>query len=151
VKAMFSSRSHQRSSLRDVIPVLLPRKPMSTRLTVVTLGVSTVSIDTADGNGSPAGVVRSGSHLPKRSTTPCFVRLHAVEARGEPHRDRGEDEEDDAARAARAAREHLAEPVLAAPQQILEIGRLWATIPRPLATRTAATAAQGPPPPPPPP
>ena len=65
-----------------------------------------------------------------------FLGLHPVEPGGEPAEQHDDDDDQNTARAADAAGDQPADPVLALAQQLLEVGRsraLWAAAPGTLA------------------
>ena len=96
-------------------------------------------------------IVQAGLHgahmLAEAQHDAEFFGLHAEESGQSPDRQRADQDQRDAHAAEMAARQKLLQPVLAAPQKVLEIGR-----PRPDRLRTASPTVpcgpepQGPPP-----
>ena len=87
-----------------------------------------------------AGVLAEAQHRAE------LVRLDLEEAREAPHQQRGDHDQQDAAAAEIAARQHAFQLVLAAAQQFLEVGRrrpgrLRSLAPRPLGASRAPRAA----------
>src|SRR5258708_3932469 len=73
-----------------------------------------------------------------------LVGLHAVEAAGDPQRDRDHHDEADAAARAEAAGQHALHAILAAPQDLFDVGRLPAAEPATAAGRTSPRAGTAP-------
>ena len=79
----------------------------------------------------------------KPQNDPDLIGQYAVEAARQPDDEDAEHDDGDAAACSKAARQHAPKAVLAAPQQLLEVGSLRAPPARARPTAAAAVAAPG--------
>ena len=80
----------------------------------------------------------------KAQHDPDLVGQHTIEAACQPDHEDGEDDDGDPGAGAEPARHQAPDPVLAAPQQVFEIGRIGPAPARPgAAAIIAGTAAPG--------